>query len=158
MINSRILFNLTLLVSSALGFVMARDLPPAFSPGQIGPGFFPTIVAALGVLAMIAILINDLRSTEAAAPNPIGKKAGLGAIAIVGLLVGYILLIAPLGFRISTALFLFFGILVCSLTMSTDQTDRLLAAKPIGIAALTAIVITLVTYSIFTYGFGLNLT
>ncbi|MEM5503178.1 tripartite tricarboxylate transporter TctB family protein [Ahrensia kielensis] len=157
MINGRILFNLTLLICSAQGFVLARDLPPAFSPGQIGPGLFPTIVAGLGVLAMIAILIGDLRNGGNAPSSPIGRRAGLGAIAIVGLLIGYIFLIALLGFRISTALFLFLGITVCSLTTATDQTERSLTPKSFGIAALTATVITLVTYSIFTYGFGLNL-
>lgn len=160
MVNGRILFDLTLLACSGWGFFAARSLPPAFSPGQIGPGFFPASVAGLGVLVMFVILVGDLRRTRSVNGSvvpEIGKTAGLGALVVVVLLVAYIQLIEPIGFRFATTLFLFLGILTCHFTLETDQARPLLSLRFVGLAALTATVVTLATYTVFTQGFGLNL-
>lgn len=158
--SGRILFNLMLLACSAWGYIAASALPAAYSPGQIGPGFFPSTVAGLGVLVMLAILIGDLRSARAlnaSVPDRIDKKSSIGAVTIVVLLIGYIQMIEPFGFRIATAIFLFLAILVCHVILESDQTPPIFPLRFVGIAALIASAITLVTYAIFTYGFGLNL-
>lgn len=160
MVNGRILFNLTLLACSAWGYFAASALPAAYLPGQIGPGFFPSTVAGLGVLVMVFILIGDLRNARAinaVAPGRVDKKPGIGAAAVVVLLVVYIQMIEPFGFRIATAIFLFLGILICHFTLDSDQSRPMFPLRFVGISALTASVVTLVTYAVFTYGFGLNL-
>lgn len=160
MVNGRILFDLTLLVCSGWGFFTARALPPAYSSGQIGPGFFPATVAGLGIVVMAAILFGDLRMARTLRDNTlpeIGRRAGIGALAVVGLLVAYIQAIEPIGFRFATGLFLFLGILICHATLETSETVPSFSPRFVGIAALTALAVTLVTYTVFTQGFGLNL-
>lgn len=159
MLNGRILFDLTLLSGAVWAFVLSRALPASHSSGPIGPSFFPSVVCALGILVLLGALWQDIRAgtNEEGDAMVLNKKKALCAMLVFALLIGYIILIPAIGFRLSTIMFLFIAILICDFGMTEDR-DRLLPDVRFSlIAAGAALVSTLLTHAVFTYGFGLNL-
>ena len=156
LISGRVVFDLVLLATVAWGLVEARSLPEAFGPGQIGAGAFPGGVMILALVFLVPVLLGDLRALRDPddGTNAIGIAAALGVVSTCVLLVGYIVLLEPLGFLISTTLFLFLAVLSCSWFL-----DRPADAGGWGRLGVTALVLALVgsglTYLVFTYGFGL---
>lgn len=156
LISGRVVFDLLLLATMAWGLMEATSLPEAFGPGQIGPGDFPAGVMILAILFLLPVLLSDLRALRDPTDGKqhIGMAATLGVVATCALLVGYILLLEPLGFLASTTLFLFLAVLSCSWFI-----DRPVDAAGWRQLSISALVLALagsgLTYLVFTYGFGL---
>lgn len=120
-------------VAGGVGFVfslaylaMALQIPPSpFSATLVGPRVFPIAIGAALALASLALLVKDLReapSNEGGEPEepveeeddtPAQSPTRLGVA--IALLFGYILLFVPLGYAISTFLF------VLAITMYLDS-------------------------------------
>jgi putative tricarboxylic transport membrane protein len=134
----------------------AKSLPEAFGPGQIGPGDFPAGVMFLAMICLLPILLNDLRSVRdpSGGADNIGMAETLGVTATCALLVGYIVMLEPLGFLVSTAIFLFGAVLSCSWFL--DRPADTAGWRRLSISALIlAVAGSGLTYAVFTYGFGL---
>lgn len=103
-----------------------------------GPSLFPRIVAIpMGLLALVLIVRPD--------PNPVWLRwpAAARQVGALAILLGYPLLISPLGFPIAT----FLACLPLSLILGGTWLQ----------ATLTSLVISLGLYFLFTALFGLSL-
>ena len=70
----------------------------------VGPGFFPKILAVFGLV--LGILLFFGRSDEEAGGDAGGARSDLAAMTPVALLLGYVLVLEPVGFPIATLVFL----------------------------------------------------
>ncbi len=88
---------------SAVAIFLAREIPSRHVRGDPGPQAFPIATAAVVLGGALVVLAGELR-------GPRGGKAGIepwNDAALVGaLMVAYLALMTPLGFVLSTALFL----------------------------------------------------
>ncbi|KMK68967.1 tripartite tricarboxylate transporter TctB family protein [Puniceibacterium sp. IMCC21224] len=156
LISGRIVFDLVLLATMAWGLMEAISLPEAFGPGQVGPGDFPAGVMILAILFLLAVLLNDLRALRdpSDGTDNIGMAETLGVTATCALLLGYIVLLEPLGFLASTMIFLFVAVLSCSWLI--DRPADAAGWRRLSVSALVlALAGSGLTYAVFTYGFGL---
>lgn len=161
MAKGRIFFDFLLLACAAWAFSSGRKLPEAYTAGQIGSGFFPTVVAGLGVLVILGILWEDIkavRQSNAPEVSRINLKTALGAVAIFAVLVLYIIMVQSVGFLVSTAPFLFTAMMICNVILEPAGGKAFFDFRFGLKAAIAAILSTLVTYAVFSYGFGLNLS
>ncbi|SES42581.1 Tripartite tricarboxylate transporter TctB family protein [Tranquillimonas rosea] len=159
-LSGRVVFDLVLLAGAVWGLVQARSLPAAFGPGQIGPGDFPAAVMIIAIVALLAVLWQDLRASreepraEEGSTERVGLAETFGVLATGVLLAGYIALLEPLGFLASTVAFLFLAVLSC--TWFLDRPDSGAAwGRLLLSAAVLAVAGTGLSYVVFTYGFGL---
>lgn len=81
-----------------------------------GPGFFPFYLAVLGLGLAVALVLQAGKVTEGSAPSQpherlLPRGAALRSVALLfAALVGVALLLEPLGFRLTVALFCLLGL------------------------------------------------
>ena len=129
--------------------VAAFAIPePSFENAVVGPKAVPLAIGVALVAASLALAIRgfvwgrseqDAASGETAPPQDLRK---LGVVAL--LLLGYILIFVPLGYALSTFLFML---------AATTYLDREHWIRNL----VYAIVFSVVVYSIFVYVFGVQL-
>ena len=95
-------------------FVMDLGLPPFMRSNPIWPSTFPKVLTVLGIAVALWILLGFEKSPNTKAECEINyRKLGqykLGqAMALLGLMIAYSLLLRPAGFLLSTTGFLIFG-------------------------------------------------
>ncbi|MGY3439779.1 MULTISPECIES: tripartite tricarboxylate transporter TctB family protein [unclassified Marinovum] len=100
-----VLFPLILLVLTTIYFAAAFNIRAQFTPeGEMGPQHFPMLIAGLMYAAVLAVLVNELRQ-----PAPLAETNEAADLLLPVLVViataGYIWLFRPLGYALSTALF-----------------------------------------------------
>src|SRR5574340_1382558 len=135
--------GLVCLAVSIFLLVLTLGLPPALMV-PIGPAFYPRVVLSLLALFSLMLIVLDLRAMRAArtagpaaAPAPPAGPAPnyrlvLATFVEFGV---YIALLPPLGFRISTFLF----VLVLQVTLEWPQNTRRWALAIIVAAATTVV-------------------
>jgi putative tricarboxylic transport membrane protein len=112
------------IIAGTLGF---REVP-----GQpIGSAFFPRIVGAAAIVAGIAQIAAGTGGPPATPPDWMRGRGALRALAVVGAVVGWLLLAGPLGFLPTTAL------VVAGLALALGA--RALPAAAVGVAAAAAL-------------------
>jgi putative tricarboxylic transport membrane protein len=131
---------LVLIICFAIYGLEGHALQSTLGVDVVGPGFFPSSIAILGV-AMAAILLF-----APAAPTNKGPSAAvhMRAILPIVLMLIYVLSLDTIGFPIATAIFLTIMI-------------RYLGAPTWWGAALFAIAGTAAAYLIFAYGLNVRL-
>jgi putative tricarboxylic transport membrane protein len=83
--------------------------PPFFRSEALGPATFPLLIGGMMLVLSTVLFIQSFR----ASPGPAQSWAGIGAaLALWFMLLGYNLLFDPAGFILSTAAFLFGGLLL----------------------------------------------
>lgn len=95
-------------------FVMDLGLPPFMKSNPIWPSTFPKVLTVLGIAVALWILLGFEKSPNTTAECEINyRRLGqykLGqAMALLGLMIAYSLLLRPAGFLLSTTGFLIFG-------------------------------------------------
>jgi putative tricarboxylic transport membrane protein len=83
---------------------------PELPDGQPGPALFPGIVGALLVLFGLVLVVRAVLGRGRAAVDPdagITPQGRLRALAVLGLVVGYLLLAETLGFAVTMGVLLF---------------------------------------------------
>ncbi len=95
-------------------FTMDHLLPPFMQRTPIWPSTFPKVLAVLGILASVIILFNlEKSSTEEKTPDIDHRRLrdyNLGqALGLLLLMAVYALTLRPLGFLITTTLFIVIG-------------------------------------------------
>lgn len=100
----------TLITTAFFAMMLWRTLgfPPSMLPGYPGDAFFPQLIIGFGLI-WCAILIyrlvrgSDIITTddEAVVVIPVG-----GFVAVCAYVIAYVMLLAPLGFEITTFLFM----------------------------------------------------
>lgn len=98
-------------------FTMDQLLPPFMQRNPIWPSTFPKVLSALAIIASLIILFGLEKSEETEKKPDIDYRRlgdyNLGqALALLGLMVAYALLLRPAGFLLATVGFLSIGAIV----------------------------------------------
>ncbi|MBS8228192.1 tripartite tricarboxylate transporter TctB family protein [Vannielia litorea] len=95
-------------------FTMDQLLPPFMQRNPIWPSTFPKVLSVMAILTSLVILLGFEKPTvEDSAPEIDYRRLGdyhlFQALALLGLMVAYALLLRPAGFLLSTVGFLTIG-------------------------------------------------
>jgi putative tricarboxylic transport membrane protein len=116
-----------LLVFAAAGFVLTMGFPAPAQPLDPGPAAFPRLIA--GGLAILALL-QLLEPGKGEEPLPRGRQA-LKVVGVLVLLLVYAAVLKPLGFIVSTIIFL-----VGALILAGVRRPFPLVLMPVGLAVV----------------------
>ena len=107
-----ILLGICLVYGYTAWFTMDGSLAPFMKRNPIWPSTFPKVLSVLGIVACVIILLG-LEKSEIKEAEIDYRRLGdyhLGqAVLLLALMVAYALCLRPLGFLISTSLFLILG-------------------------------------------------
>ena len=116
-----------LLVFAAVGFVLTLSFPAPAQPIDPGPAAFPRLI--VGGLAIFALL-QLLEPGNGEEPLPRGRQA-LKVVGVLVLLLVYAAVLKPLGFIVSTIIFL-----VGALILAGVRRPFPLVLMPVGLAVV----------------------
>lgn len=114
---SFVILCVALAYAYAAFFTMDQLLPPFMQRNPIWPSTFPKVLSVLAILTSLVILLGLEKAPESDA-NPDIDYRRLGdyhlwqAVALLGLMVAYALLLRPAGFLLSTVGFLTLGAVI----------------------------------------------
>ncbi len=131
----------------ALAYLLTAFFIPESSFGDVavGPKAVPVAISIAMSMASVALLVRGLRATVEPPSEDDAPPQDLRKLAVVALLLlGYILVFVPLGYAISTTLFMM---------GATTYLDR----EHLLRNAIYAVVFSAVVYSIFVFVFGVQL-
>jgi putative tricarboxylic transport membrane protein len=135
-------------------FIEAKDIHPTITGNtlEVGSGYVPRVLALTMMGTAVVLVILTLIEQRKKRPHSVvlEKKESRdfkGGILTIGLLILYALLFDPLGFLLSSAIYLFLQILVLSNKKN----------KNIVLFAIVSIITPVFIYSLFLYGFSLPL-
>lgn len=102
-----LLFSVVLVVFSVAAFWQAYAIS-GFS-GKTTPGVFPMLASGVMILSGLMILLSAARTPPSPgdAPGFFTQVVSLNHIVLIGLVLGYVILMPLVGFVVSSALFLF---------------------------------------------------
>ena len=107
-----VLLSICLAYGYTAWFVMDDSLAPFMKRNPIWPSTFPKVLSVLGMIASVVILLG-IEKAEVKEADIDYRRLGdyhLGqALLLLGLMVTYALCLRPVGFLISTAVFLILG-------------------------------------------------
>ncbi|GHC32823.1 hypothetical protein GCM10010082_29200 [Kushneria pakistanensis] len=160
--RSDALFHLVLLALAGWFLQEAWNLPANAAGGSLSPAFFPrAISSAIAILLLISmvrglvagtLLARDTSDEAATSPAWVPVLAW-GAVAL--LLVLYAVLLEPLGYVVSTALFLFLCVAIISV-LSRQRGDGIPMVRVLMLALFSAVV-SVAIFLIFSVGFEIVL-
>ena len=116
-----------LLVFAAVGFVLTLSFPAPAQPIDPGPAAFPRLI--VGGLAIFALL-QLMEPGKGEEPLPRGRQA-LKVVGVLVLLLVYAAVLKPLGFIVSTIIFL-----VGALILAGVRRPFPLVLMPVGLAVV----------------------
>ena len=141
------IFYLALGIALVLG---ARTLPKS-KVMEIGPDFMPTVIGVLILILAGLLLVNTLRdfkqNAEEAEPEKCDYKRVLASLAAS---VVYVNVLKPVGFILSTLVYLFLQIFILA---PDDQRQK----KNLILYLVLDVVFTIAVYFLFRYGFKIVL-
>jgi putative tricarboxylic transport membrane protein len=113
--DSELVFPLCLLVVTSVYLAASFDVSTAFDTGFVNSAFGPRVVAVVMYLALLFVLRDALRSRRARAAEAAGADAAgaeaqgewAGPLQIVALTAVYIAAFRPLGYAISTLIYVY---------------------------------------------------
>lgn len=98
-------FPLVLLVLTTIYFAAAFDIRAQFTPeGEMGPQHIPMLVSGLMYIALLTVLVQELRQPSTLAETDAEADLLRPALLVLAT-AAYIWLFRPLGYALSTALF-----------------------------------------------------
>lgn len=107
-----VVFPLVLLVLTTIYFAAAFDIRAQFTPeGEMGPQHIPMIISGLMYVALLIVLVQELRQPSAVAETDADADLLRPALVVVST-AAYIWLFRPMGYALSTAIFvsILFGV------------------------------------------------
>ncbi len=141
-----IMFPLALIVVTTIYMGAAFGIRSQFStPGEVSPRAIPLLTAGLMYVALLVVLFQELRSAPGE-PDGSGSGTFLRPALVIVATAAYILLFRPLGYSLSTLLFV--GALFFVFGFETRRPLRF---------ALYAIAVTAAFYGLFALVFGVRL-
>ena len=160
--RSDALFHLVLLALAGWFLQQAWHLPANAAGGSLSPAFFPrAISSAIAILLLISLIRGLIAGTllaretrdDAARVSAWGPVVAWGGVVL--LLVLYAALLEPMGYVISTALFLF----LCVAMVSVLSHQRGESIRPVRVLmlALFSAVVSVSIFLIFSVGFEIVL-
>ncbi|TDL87984.1 tripartite tricarboxylate transporter TctB family protein [Meridianimarinicoccus aquatilis] len=109
-----VILCVTLAYGYAAFFTMDQLLPPFMQRNPIWPSTFPKVLAVLAIIAALVILLGlEKPSSSEKTPDIDYRRLGeyqlIPALALLGLMVAYALLLRPAGFLLATVGFITIG-------------------------------------------------
>lgn len=150
----RFIFNLVLIGLGVYAFIAAGNIPSPPVDG-VSAAFFPKAISGLFVFVMLAVCVQDWRNrarqqADAAAHRPLAR---LGCLALVAAaLVGYILLLEPLGYLISTIAFLIVVSVALIIFLAEHNPFAMLRTAPLELGK--TVVFAVLSAALIHYIFG----
>lgn len=140
--------GIVLLIVCLAGYLESRSLPKGTAKifaarADVYVWCWLTILAVLSVL----LIIGAVRGRDTSPAAPVWSKEGVFTVC---LLVCYLLLMEPLGFLLSTFLFLSFSILVYSWRMGKLKLDKIAAVRRIFFYLVVSAATTAAVKELFT--------
>ena len=139
------------------GFVyfMSGSIVVKAKGGDIGSQFLPRLIAGLMILLGVLLLIGTLRKIKASAGTQTQEeskedKSFIPALLSFVNLIVYVLIFKPVGFLVSTVIYLTVQMII----MSPDHKP---GVKKLGFWVALAVIVAVAIYFIFTKGFSLPL-
>jgi|TARA_R110000737_G_scaffold265704_1_gene273428 putative tricarboxylic transport membrane protein len=141
-----VIFPLVLMVLTTIYFAAAFDIHAQFTPeGEMGPQHIPMLVSGLMYVALLMVLVQEFRHPTGVAETDEGASFIRPALVVVAT-IAYIWLFRPLGYALSTALF------VATLFVVFQFETK----RPV-IFALYVVGVVAVFYALFAVIFGVRL-
>ena len=161
--HGQIVFDLVLLALAAAALVGAHGLPQGGA--QVSSGLFPLMVLWAGAGLMVVILFKDVaslqRSRATGKSNPqhmTNRRSAVCLVLVAAELLIYVLTFEGAGFLVSTALFLFAGVLTCEILLNfAHWPDGARLRRMIMVAAAIGVGVSALCYLLFTQVFKLGL-
>ncbi|WP_456267489.1 tripartite tricarboxylate transporter TctB family protein [Kushneria sp. AK178] len=160
--RSDALFHLVLLALAGWFLQQAWHLPANAAGGSLSPAFFPRAISSAIVVLLLLSMVRGLIAGTLFARDASGEADAapvwvpvVAWCAVALLLVLYAVLLEPLGYVISTTLFLFLCVAIVS-ALSHRHGDTI---KPVRVLmlALFAAAVSVAIFLIFSVGFELVL-
>ncbi len=163
----KLIFDLFLVVASAIGFYMATTLPAVSMAGGLSPASFPKLISGLIFVSALPCLFRDTYEWYVAGKGrdnrPISKgvqsrKGVVQWLIVVFLVVLYILLFERIGYIASTAIFCFLNVF-CLFVASGDFSGKSTSHRLIRLVeySVFSIVLSVAIYYVFTQLFNIPL-
>lgn len=109
-----VICSVIILAFGTMMIVLARDIPHKVAK-DVGSAYVPTFIGICIVVVAIAKLILTLMNKKPAAMEKIKfDKDALGGFGTIALMVVYMLIFEPVGFIVSSALYLFVQMVILS--------------------------------------------
>lgn len=143
LLNRHLIFLYVILAVSIGYLISALNLGDPISEGRLTPSFFPVVVGSVAIIFSCILILQKLRS-EPVEEQPSETK-GYTYIWVVVAIFVYIIAFKPLGYFISSGLFVFALILLFS------SFEKLLQKAAISAA------IVVISYVVFQQLFGVRL-
>ena len=112
-----VILCVTLVYGYAAFFTMDQTLPPFMQRNPVWPSTFPKVLSVLAIIAALVVLLK-LEKGDGTKKEPdidytrLHEYHLIPALLLLGLMVGYALLLRPAGFILSTVGFLSLGAIV----------------------------------------------
>ncbi len=137
-----------------LALIIGAKALPKSKVMEIGPDFMPTVVGVLIIILAALLLVNTLRDfklnaegAEKAGPEECDYKRVLASLVSS---VVYVNVLKPVGFILSTLIYLFLQIFI----LAPDDQRK---PKNLIFYAVLDVIFTLIVYFLFRYGFKIVL-
>ena len=148
-----LLSALLAIVFGGFVYIMSGSIVVKAKGGDIGSQFLPRLIAGLMILLGVLLLIGTLRKIKAStgAQEEAGEdKSFVPALLSFVNLIVYVLIFKPVGFLVSTVIYLTVQMIIMS-------PDRKPGVKKLGFWVALAVIVAVAIYFIFTKGFSLPL-
>ena len=149
--NKDIVFGIGMLAFGLVYFLLALQIPE-FNDGNVSSDFLPEVY---GVCVMVLSAIQVFQGFRERSGKETGEKKEAFIVKEVVitfiLLIAYVALLKPIGFFLSSSLFL-----ICLITLFTDPENRK-KPKNIILTVLISVLFSAAVYLIFTRVFTLSL-
>ena len=144
-VTRQLILPAVLFVVTTIYLVAALGIRPQYDEGLVGPSFLPIVISVVMYLGLAAVALNIVRATPAADEAPREPLNLRPAILVVAATAIYIAVFEPLGYALSTLLYVF--ALLHVFRMDANLLWRL----------VYAVVITAVFYLLFQVFFHVRL-
>lgn len=138
------------LVLSIVLIVMAQALP-ASAVMEIGPDFMPTVIGVIMLVLSVVLLVMAFANRKTVQGEEVKDDAEYKRVLLSLLLsLAYVFLLQPVGFILSTLVYLFFQMMVLA-------PDEKRTKKEAIRCAIIVVIFTFVVFFLFRYGFKIIL-
>lgn len=143
--NKNILISILFIILGVFVYIESSKIKHVMR-NDVGSAFFPKVVAAVTIVIAVVKLVLSLKEDKSETKSETKSDLAGGWITIL-LLGAYIMLFAPIGFIISTTIYLFLQMLVLC------PKDR----RKIPLLGLISVATPLFIYTLFVYAINMPL-
>lgn len=143
-----IICSVIMLAFGALMIVEAKDIPNKLAGKDVGSAYVPTFIGICILVVAVSKLVLAITNKKPSANQKIKwTQDALGGFGTIALMAAYMLAIEPIGFIVSSVVYLFVQMMILS-----DKTNR----KPV-LFAIIAVALPVAVEALFVYAIKMPL-